>query len=63
MLDPYQWRQGGERLCCWWLGWGQMLWMAIVLHDLYGEEAEYDLTKTQSSQANSEQKNLLQLYI
>ena len=49
MLDPYQWRQGGERLCCWWLGWGQMLWMAIVLHDLYGAEAEYGLTKTQSS--------------
>ena len=40
-----------------------MLWEAEVLNDLYGAKTESDLTKTQNSQVNNEQKNLLPLYI
>ena len=40
-----------------------MLWEAEVLEDLYGAKTESDLTKTQNSQVNNEQKNLLPLYI
>ena len=45
-------------------GWGeQMLWEVKVLEDLYGTKAKSELTKTQNSQVNDEQKNLLQLHI
>ena len=36
-----------------------MLWEASVLEDLYGMKAEPDLTKTQNSQVNNEQKKLV----
>ena len=35
-----------------------MLWEAEALEDLYGEMAESELTKTQNSWVNDEQKNL-----
>ena len=45
-------------------GWGeQMLWEGKMLEDLYGTKAESELTKTQNSQVNDEQKNLVQLHI
>ena len=40
-----------------------MLWETEVFEDLYREKAESDLTKTQNSQVNNEQKNLLQLHM
>ena len=36
-----------------------MLWEAEVLEDLYGAKTESDLTKTQNSQVNNEQKKLV----
>ena len=35
-----------------------MLWKTEALEDLYGVKAESDLTKTQNSWVNDEQKNL-----
>ena len=40
-----------------------MLWEAEVLENLYRENAESDLTKTQNCWVKNELKNLLQLYI
>ena len=48
---------GGEWLCSWWLGWAD-IWEAEALEDLYGAKTESDLTKTQNSLVNNEQKNL-----
>ena len=58
MLTPCQRGWGGKWVCYWWVG-GQMLWEASVLEDLYGMKAEPDLTKTQNSQVNNEQKKLV----
>ena len=62
MLAPNQ--QDGEENGCIVGGWdGQVLWKTEVLEDLYGVKAESDLTKTQNSWVNDEQKNLQQLHI
>ena len=62
MLAPNQW--DGEENGCIVGGWGgQILWEAEALEDLYGEMAESELTKTQNSWVNDEQKNLQQLHI
>ena len=42
---------------------GQMLWEAEVRQDFYEPKTDSDLTKTQNSQVNNLQKNLLQLYM
>ena len=62
MLAPNQ--QDGEENGCIVGGWGgQVLWKTEALEDLYGVKAESDLTKTQNSWVNDEQKNLQQLHI
>ena len=58
MLPPNQWRWGGEGHIFGGLG-AHMLWEGKVLQELYGTKLESDLTKTQNSQGNNEQKNLL----
>ena len=56
-MAPKQW--DGEENGCVVGGWGgQMLWEAEALEDLYGTKTESDLTKTQTSWVNNEQKNL-----
>ena len=56
-MAPKQW--DGEENGCVVGGWGgQMLWEAEALEDLYGVKAVSDLTKTQTSWVNNEQKNL-----
>ena len=57
MLALNQW--DGEENGCIVGGWGgKMLWKTEALEGLYGAKAESDLTKTQNSWVNDEQKNL-----
>ena len=57
MLALKQW--DGKENGCPVGGWGgQMLLEAEALEDLFGAKAESDLTKTQNSWVNNEQKNL-----
>ena len=58
MLVPYQWGWGREWLCYYWLGWA-ILGQAKIFEDLYGTQAESDLTKTKIPWVNDKQTNKL----
>ena len=57
MLASCQWdgEEGGYAAGSWG---GQMLWGVELFGALYGEKAEFDLTKTQDSWVNNRQTNL-----